>query len=63
LYLNELIINGDFETGAFPPWTASNETVTNLLSHSGFFSDSNITKHGLKLRLLKYLMYLVLMHI
>ncbi|WP_089283844.1 NTTRR-F1 domain [Anaerovirgula multivorans] len=35
---NELIINGGFETGAFPPWIASNVTITNLLSHSGFFS-------------------------
>src|SRR4051812_45296070 len=36
--IQNLIINGGFETGTLVPWTSSNTTVTNLFSHSGTFS-------------------------
>ncbi|PEL93853.1 hypothetical protein CN602_29545, partial [Bacillus cereus] len=33
-----LIINGSFETGAFPPWLANHAFVTNQFAHTGSFS-------------------------
>ncbi|HEX2925538.1 MAG TPA: NTTRR-F1 domain, partial [Ruminiclostridium sp.] len=33
-----LIINGGFETGSFPPWNAFNAVVTSSVHHSGSFS-------------------------
>ncbi|WP_269448557.1 NTTRR-F1 domain [Metabacillus kandeliae] len=38
--LQNLIINGGFESGTFTPWTPQNASVTNTASHSGFFSAS-----------------------
>lgn len=35
---NELIINGGFETGAFPPWIPYDAAITFDYKHSGFFS-------------------------
>ncbi|PYG84318.1 hypothetical protein LY28_03632, partial [Ruminiclostridium sufflavum DSM 19573] len=34
----ELIVNGGFETGSFPPWTAIEAIVTSLYSHTGTYS-------------------------
>lgn len=36
--IQNLIINGSFETGALTPWSSANTTVTNQFSHSGSFS-------------------------
>ena len=36
--IQNLIINGGFETGTLSPWTGVNATITNQYSHSGFFS-------------------------
>lgn len=36
--INELIANSGFETGAFPPWTATNSTITTQYSHSGYYA-------------------------
>ena len=36
--IQNLIINGGFETGTLTPWTSSNTTVTSQFSHSGSFS-------------------------
>ncbi|WP_454871121.1 NTTRR-F1 domain [Priestia megaterium] len=36
--IQNLIINGSFETGTLTPWTSANTTVTNQFSHSGSFS-------------------------
>ncbi|MCQ6329952.1 NTTRR-F1 domain [Bacillus cereus] len=33
-----IIQNSSFETGTLPPWIGSNAVVTNLCSHTGFFS-------------------------
>lgn len=38
--LQNLIINGGFESGTFTPWTPQNASITNTASHSGFFSAS-----------------------
>lgn len=32
------LINGSFETGAFPPWFGTNAAVTGLQSHSGYYA-------------------------
>ncbi|MGG1267862.1 NTTRR-F1 domain, partial [Brevibacillus laterosporus] len=32
------IVNGDFETGTLIPWSSINVAITNLQSHTGFFS-------------------------
>ncbi|EMS69078.1 NTTRR-F1 domain, partial [Ruminiclostridium cellobioparum] len=34
----ELIVNGGFETGSFPPWLVDNASITSLYKHSGNFS-------------------------
>ncbi len=34
----ELIVNGGFETGSFPPWLVDNASITSLYRHSGNFS-------------------------
>ncbi|WP_313894937.1 NTTRR-F1 domain [Psychrobacillus sp.] len=36
--IQNLVINGDFETGTLSPWISDNATITNQYSHSGFFS-------------------------
>ncbi len=45
-----VLVNGDFETGAFFPWTvaanAINSTVTNSLAHSGSYSLHLVTANG-----------------
>ena len=35
--IQNLIINGSFETGTLSPWIVTNTTITNQYSHSGFF--------------------------
>ena len=35
---NEQIVNGNFETGTFPPWIPSNAVITSAFSHSGIFA-------------------------
>ncbi|MBG9789037.1 collagen like protein [Brevibacillus laterosporus] len=32
------VVNGDFETGTLFPWSFTNVSITNLQSHTGFFS-------------------------
>ncbi|WP_282034613.1 hypothetical protein [Metabacillus indicus] len=34
------IVNGGFETGSFPPWSATGASITGLFSHSGSFAAS-----------------------
>lgn len=36
--IQNLIVNGSFETGALPPWVGMNATITSQYSHSGTFS-------------------------
>jgi hypothetical protein len=36
--IQNLIVNGSFETGTLAPWVSANTTITNLFSHSGTFS-------------------------
>ncbi|MFZ7102488.1 MAG: NTTRR-F1 domain, partial [Peptococcaceae bacterium] len=36
--LDNLIINGSFETNSFPPWVSQNATITRDFSHSGYFA-------------------------
>ncbi|MCH1627610.1 NTTRR-F1 domain [Fredinandcohnia quinoae] len=36
--LNDLIINGDFETGSLSPWIVFNAIPTISFSHSGIYS-------------------------
>ncbi|HDR5039316.1 TPA: NTTRR-F1 domain, partial [Bacillus anthracis] len=36
--INELIVNGSFESGSFFPWVPINATITSEFSHSGFFA-------------------------
>lgn len=36
--IQNLIINGSFETGKLTPWSSANTTVTSQFSHSGSFS-------------------------
>ena len=36
--IQNLIVNGSFETGVLSPWVGMNATITSQYSHSGFFS-------------------------
>lgn len=35
--IQNLIVNGSFETGTLSPWVGMNATITSQYSHSGFF--------------------------
>ncbi|MDF2987373.1 MAG: collagen triple helix repeat protein, partial [Eubacterium sp.] len=35
--IEELIVNGGFETGSFPPWLVDNASITSLYKHSGVY--------------------------
>lgn len=36
--LNNVVVNGDFETGSLTPWLSANTSINSTFSHSGFFS-------------------------
>lgn len=36
--LNNVVVNGGFETGTLDPWLSLNASINSEHSHSGFFS-------------------------